>query len=88
MIGKGTKDDAVQAMESIKEQHSSAPWFKSAGLDTDEGGWHVDVRVTAVNEMEASGAGPSVRHWPVKICLISMGSGSVKPAKDRGAALA
>ena len=86
MIGKPSKVSAVEAMEDLKAKFSGVPWFRSVGLDCDEGGWHVDVKVTSLGDMDASGSGSMIRHsYPVKVCLYAVGSGSVKPPKQASA---
>ena len=71
MTSKTTRTEVESAKEHLEKLYSGSFWFKSIVTDSDDGGMHLEFRVTDMADAVADDVPRYVGN--VKICFIPVG---------------
>lgn len=78
MTGRTTKTEVLEMKEQLEQAYSGSFWFKGITMDADDGGLHLEFRVTDMKEAVADGLDVNVPK--IKVCFIPVGKDMQKVA--------
>lgn len=68
-----TKEQVLDTKAKLEDLYAGYGWFKKIELDSDEGGWCLNLKVTSKKEAEACGVWLHQTFNHVKICVYIVG---------------
>lgn len=69
MTSTATKDAVIKKCNELEDKYKGQPWFKKVAFNSDEGGPHIDLKITSIKEAEAAGFAIPRDIAGLKVCV-------------------